>query len=164
MDGDIMYVFGKDLTPAWFHTACVWLTKATAWFVYLFPGSDTIVTGNVYFIGEGTRISIIWGCTGIKQLFIFSGIMICYFGPWKKKLWYIPTGCVILTVYNIIRIGSIVLLTKGHGERFDSLHNGIFRYIYYGIIFLIWLYWEEVIVKKHKLKTHDDQSKATVSS
>jgi exosortase/archaeosortase family protein len=164
MDSEFIYLFGKDITPDWFNTASRWLTQAASWFVHLFPNTDDLVTKGsyLYFPNGKTGINIIWGCTGIKQMFIFSGIMICYFGPCLKKLWYIPMGCILLTVYNVIRIGSITMLTNGHPEKFDSLHNGIFRYIYYTIIFLLWLYWEEKMIKKHK--KHDNQRENPAST
>jgi exosortase/archaeosortase family protein len=162
-DSEFIYLFGKDITPGWFHSACLLLTRAAARFVHLFPGTDDFVTDGCYlFFPGGIKINIIWGCTGIKQMFIFSGIMVCYFGSWLKKLWYIPAGCILLTIYNVIRIGSICLLTHDHPEKFDSLHNGIFRYIYYTIIFLFWLYWEEKMTKKHK--KHENQRESTASA
>ena len=160
MDSTQIYLFGKDITPAWFFTACNWLTIAAAWFIQLFPNTEELKVGYdlLRFPDTAGSLRIIWGCTGIKQMFIFSGIMICYFGPWKKKLWYIPMGCVILTIYNVIRIASTSLLTKGIQDReafveeFNSLHDGVLRYIYYGIIFILWVCWEEFIVKKNPQK------------
>jgi exosortase/archaeosortase family protein len=116
------------------------------------PGTQDLIREPVllYFPNGGIRIAIVWGCTGLKQMFIFAGIILFYWGPFLKKLWYIPLGCTILTIYNIIRIGLVTLFTRGYPERFDSLHAGRFRYIYYTIVFLLWVYWEEVIVKKYR--------------
>jgi exosortase/archaeosortase family protein len=156
IDGDmgenILYFFGKDITPAWFHSACVWMTLAVEWFIRLLPGMQDLVRGAtvLYFPDGGITISIVWGCLGFKQMFIYSCIILFYPGPFLKKLAYIPLSCVILTAYNIIRVGLITVYTRGYPERFDSLHDGIFRYIYYTVVFLLWVYWEEVIVKKYR--------------
>ncbi|MDL2224184.1 exosortase/archaeosortase family protein, partial [Bacteroidales bacterium OttesenSCG-928-M06] len=168
--GDIadeyMLFLGQDITPDWFYAVQLWLAKASAWFIHLFPGTEDLVVKNIIIGFPGhLNVRIVWGCTGIKQMTIFVGIMIFYrcftlikqpgtnkynfnFLPFWNKLWYIPLGCIILTGYNIIRIGSIAMLVRGNPERFDSLHDGIFRYIYYTIIFLLWVIWEEVYVKK----------------
>jgi Transmembrane exosortase (Exosortase_EpsH). len=178
MAGDQMYLFGKDVTPAWFTTVVRWLTLAIAWFVRLFPNTDSLVVGNniLYFPDGGIKIGIVWGCTGLKQLFIFCGIMILYrcisirrnlqpagkpkyrvrFNPYWDKLWYIPLGCIVLSIYNVMRIGFVVLLTRGHADRFEGLHDGLFRYIYYGIIFLLWVIWEEVYAK-NKYHYYEDK-------
>jgi exosortase/archaeosortase family protein len=153
MDSEYIYLFGKDITPEWFNSACRWLTSAAAWVVRLFPHTEDFVqepTLMSFTSNNGWKISIIWGCTGIKQMFIFTGIMLFYWGPFLKKLWYIPMGWVILTAYNVVRIATTVLLTKHHPERFESLHDGILRYIYYGIVFMLWVVWNEVIFSKNK--------------
>jgi len=155
VDGDLnsqqIAIFGKDLT-AQFHSLSAFTAKVTYWFVRLFPNTGDFMNRdtNLYFLYSNFYINIIWGCTAVKQLYIFIVIMTFYKGTWKKKLWYIPLGCVILWIYNIIRIASICYLTIGHPERFDFLHEGLFRYIFYGLIFLLWVVWEETIVKKSK--------------
>lgn len=150
MGDEPMRIFGKEYHPAWFDSATLLLAKSTYWLIRLFPGTENLILDGtlLYFTGGGIRINIVWGCTGIKQMFIFTCIMLLYRGPFLKKLWYIPLGCIVLSAYNIIRMAGIVVLTNQHPERFDSLHDGIFRYIYYGLIFLLWVIWEEFIVKK----------------
>ena len=130
---------------------------------------DLIVNGIRLYYPDTSGTIIVWGCTGVKQLLIFIGIMAFYrcvtpvnkennsgysfrFLPYWDKLWYIPMGCIILTVYNIIRIGSISMLARLNPDKFDFYHDGIFRYIYYTIIFLLWVVWEEVYVQKRSTK------------
>ena len=156
IDGDMssenIYLFGKDITPSWFAISCHWMTQAVAWFIRLFPNAQELLVeyNQLKFPTEGNAwIRIIWGCLGFKQMSIYAGIILFYWGPFLKKLWYIPLGCFILTAYNIVRVATTVWLTNGAPERFDSLHNGILRYIYYTIVFLLWVVWEEVIVKKN---------------
>ena len=156
IDGDMVseniYFFGKDVTPSWFAASCKALVQATARFIHLFPNTQDLLVDetSLKFATEGnTWINIIWGCLGFKQMFIFSGIMLCYWGPLLKKLWYIPMGCIILSAYNVVRVAITVWLTDGHPERFMSLHDGMLRYIYYTIVFLLWMIWEEFIVRKN---------------
>jgi exosortase/archaeosortase family protein len=166
MGSDFIYLFHKNITPDWLHTFVICLTNISAWIIRLFPsGQNLVVDGNfLYFPDGGIVISFVWACTGIKQMFIFTGIMIFHrcvsikkndsnkyyiqFNPYWSKLWYIPLSCVILTIYSIIRVVGIVMLTNGHPERFDSLHDGLFRYVYYTIIFILWVIWEEKYGKK----------------
>jgi Predicted membrane protein len=164
-DSTRMYVFGKDYTPAWFYSASLMLAKIVYWLIHLFPGNEDFVRDGIglYYLDGGILIRIIWGCTGIKQMFIFAGIILFYRGPFFKKMWYIPLGCLVLTLYNIVRIALISVLTNQHPEQFHSLHNGIFRYIYYGIVFLLWIIWEECFVEK---KGYDEkqQNPDTIAS
>lgn len=166
MEGDNMYIFGKECTPDWFDAVSLWFAKAAEWFVRLFPGNeDFIRDGRILFFPDGNiRTIIVWGCTGIKQTFIFTGIMLFYRGPLLKKLWYIPLGVIILTIYNIIRIGMISILTNGHPERFEFLHDGVFRVIYYAIIFALWLVWEELIINKRNKNGNNQSQNPGVAS
>ena len=155
IDSEFIYLFDKNITPEWFHSVCRWFTSTAANFIRLFPDTQDLVVKDtsMYFPDGQIVISIIWGCTGIKQLSIFIGIMLFYKSyPFAKyqlhKLWYIPMGCILLTAYNVVRIGMTVILTNGHPEKFESLHDGMFRYIYYTIIFILWVVWEELFAKK----------------
>jgi len=156
IDGDMysenIYLFGKDITPSWFMPSCHLFTQTVAWFIRLFPNTHELLVeyNQLQFVAEGNIwIRIIWGCLGFKQMLIYSGIILFYWGPLLKKLWYIPMGCLILTVYNVIRVAATVWLTDGAPERFDSLHDGILRYIYYTIVFILWAVWEEFIIKRN---------------
>ena len=152
MTSDSIFLFGKDITPSWFSTSCRIFTQMIAWFIRLFPNTQDLVVQDIQlkFPMEGnTWIRIVWGCLGFKQMAIYGGVILFYWGPFLKKLWYIPMGWCILTGYNVMRIATIVWLTDGAPERFESLHNGILRYIYYGIVFLLWAVWEEFIVKNN---------------
>jgi exosortase/archaeosortase family protein len=143
--GDRMCFLGVDVTPEWFGALERWMAECAAWFVRLFPGyGDVALDGTrLYFPENGYSVSIVWGCLGFKQLFIFTGIMCFYTGPFVRKLWYVPAGCVALTVYNVVRIGAIVILTRGSNVDFDLLHDGVFRYVYYVLLFVIWVVWAE---------------------
>jgi len=152
MRDEYLFFLGKNVTPDWLRSLCVWFTDAAAWFIRLFPHqNDLLVEDGVYLgypVNLPWRIVIVVACTGVKQVSIFVLIMLFY-RCWSRKkyqwhkIWYIPMGALVLTIYNIIRIASTVMLTKGHIDRFDSLHDGIFRYIYYIILFLLWVLWEE---------------------
>ncbi|MDR1718544.1 MAG: exosortase/archaeosortase family protein [Dysgonamonadaceae bacterium] len=153
VDGDLhsqqIAIFGMDVTP-WFYRLSQQTAGMIHWFVCLFPNKQQFMIDDthLYFAESGTILNIIWGCTGIKQLYVFLVIMLLYPGPWKKKCVFIPVGCIVLQAYNIFRIACIAWLTETHPERFDSLHDGVFRYLYYGLILLMWIIWEERFRRK----------------
>ena len=80
--------FGMDLT--WYfnqmadHIAGVVYTMLS-WF----DSTVTLTNGNhLRFVSAGIGTSIVWGCTGIKQSFIWLIIMLAARGRWLDKLWY----------------------------------------------------------------------------
>jgi len=147
-----MYFWGKDVTPDWFETLEIWLTEAAAGFVRLNPGQNDLLTDGIRLYFPNPRITIVieWGCLGLKQMAIFACIILFFPGVFLRKLWFIPFGCFILTLYNIVRIGTTVILTRDDPSRFQSLHDGILRYIYYIILFLLWVSWADYFGKKKR--------------
>jgi len=131
------------------------MSKHIASLVYAivrFLGNEISLTDNILtYIKNGHNVRVVWGCTGIKQTFIFVIIMLLARGNWKHKLWFIPVGFFLCYLINIVRITAITLIVKNHQELFDFYHLFVFKYLYYVLIFFIWLFWEEKIYKKGKI-------------
>lgn len=108
--------------------------------------------GNVFEFVNHTSTEIVWGCTGIKQGFIFTCIMLASRGPWKHKGWYIPAGLIVVHVVNVTRISFVGLVLSRNPQAFDFVHTYFFKYIFYLIIFLMWVMWEEYFFKKEMRK------------
>lgn len=115
-----------------------------------FFGSDVIQRKNLLYYENYNGIRIVWACTGIKQAYIFFCIIAFTRGPWKKKLWYIPAGILIVYLFNLFRMIVIVATAKNHFDWFHFLHEYLFKYMFYGIIFLMWVLWDEKIATKKK--------------
>jgi len=106
--------------------------------------SVTLTDGNrLWFASTGVGVSIVWGCTGIKQSFIWLVIMLAARGRWQTKLWYIPAGWLFAYAFNIFRIFMVALLTRNHPEWFELLHTYLFKYLFYGGFFLLWWVYDD---------------------
>ena len=103
---------------------------------------------NVFHYSNGNRVQIVWACTGMKQAYICFCIMAFSRGSWKKKLWYVPLTLLAVYLINIFRISFIVATIENHPGWFELLHLYIFKYAFYGIIFFMWVFWEEKMVGK----------------
>lgn len=141
-DSTEVLVFGHNVLP-WFQVLCVHITDDVYALIHLFRdtihrvGPDLMRWEN----GHGTRI--IWGCTPVKQIFIWTIIMLTTpYGKWHK-IWYIPLGAVLLYYFNILRITIITLITEFHPEWFTFLHTYLFKYIFYGFMLLLWVAYVE---------------------
>ena len=106
----------------------------------------TVSDENVIRHDNGHAVRIIWACSGLKQMYIFFCIFLCSRGPWKKKLYIIPLGILLVHLTNVLRIVIIAASVKNHHEWFHFLHEYLTKYGFYVIIFLIWVVWEEIIV------------------
>ena len=150
-ESDVLVTFLDVNISAPFNFMVSHFANAISSVLYFF-GSDVIQRNNVLFFENGNAIRIIWGCTGIKQAYIFFCIIAFTRGPWQKKLWYIPTGLLVVYLFNLFRMAVIVELSRNYFHWFDFLHEFLFKYAFYGVIFLMWLFWDEKIRKNKPIK------------
>ena len=159
----VVTFLGINLTPLF-----VWSTHFVAqasyhivdWFT-----EHVALYGNTLCFTNGNSVRVVWGCNGLKQLFIFICIMLFSRGPFNKKLWFIPIGVVILIIVNLLRVSGLAIIVHHHREWFHFFHNYAFKYLFYGIIFLIWVFWEEVILPKYleeKEKNKKEEQQNTI--
>jgi len=116
-----------------------------------FFGSNVVLDpANILRHANGHAVQIIWACTGIKQAYICFCILAFSRGPWLKKIWFIPLSLLVVYAFNIFRITFIVACVENHPNWFEFLHLYAFKYVFYGIIFLLWVLWEERFVDQDK--------------
>lgn len=143
-NGDSVTWFGLDVTAPFEFMACH-IASFVYWLVSLVR--DTAYMTDVHTIrfesGHGT--TIIWGCTALKQSFIWLCLILTVKGGWKQKLWFIPLGWVCCYVFNILRIFLIALFIEHHPEWFHMLHDYIFKYLFYAMLFGLWVIFVEKI-------------------
>ena len=145
-DGIQVTLFGMDITRPFdamsehISSVVYWLLSLTNDHVYFFEP-------NLIHFATGTGTKIVWSCTGIKQAFIWIVIMLVARGSWKHKLWFIPLGLLCAYLFNILRITLIAMAIEHHPQWFDFLHEYLFKYIFYGMLFLLWLLWTHRIAK-----------------
>ena len=134
--------FGLDITAPFAWLAEV-TTNAVYWIVSQFRDTIYMVDAITLKFDSGSSTKIVWGCTPIKQSFIWLCIMLATAGSWKSKAWFITFGWVCIFVFNILRIAAITLFIEYHPEWFNVLHKYIFKYMFYGMMFLLWVWYVE---------------------
>ncbi len=155
---------GMDVT-AMFDVYARHIAKVVYVLVHAFR--DTLVMTDditMHFVdGGGTRI--VWSCTPIKQMFIWFCLILTTPNyqlltlnskttlnsklstlNWNK-LWFIPLGLFLIHFINIARICAITFFMEFHPEWFEVLHTYIFKYLFYGILFLFWVFYVEKVRK-----------------
>lgn len=142
---------GHDITPPF-----VWASnQVTNHVMELLPFMGEVpvrMDGNVLSFSHEQRLKVVWSCTGIKQGFIFFVIMFFYPGSWKQKLWFIPVGLLMVWVFNIFRITMIAFTFGLNPDTFELMHEFVFKYLFYLMLFLLWLLWEEKLAHHGTIK------------
>lgn len=138
---------GADVTPA-FDLMSRHVAKSVYHILHFFNTSIHIRNDNHIFFDNGVGSLIVWSCSGLKQMFIFTCILLFSAGPWKHKLWFVPLGILLCDIVNILRIGAITMLIETHRAWFPILHDHIFKYLFYLLIFLYWVIWDTKFASK----------------
>lgn len=151
-NGDCVTWFGLDITAPFEFMACH-IASVVYWLVSLFRDTVYMVDAQTIHFTSGSGTIIIWGCTGLKQSFIWLCLILTVQGTstvngkalWLKKLWFIPIGWVCCYLFNILRIFIIALFLEHHPDWFPLLHNIIFKYLFYAMLFGLWAWFVEGI-------------------
>lgn len=120
------------------------LSDISTWLLQSF-GYETLaeVDSNIRTVGieGGHPLWIGDECDGLTLFAIFSIIIAAFPGPWKKKLWFIPLGILLIHILNIIRITALVIIVKYYPDSLDFNHTYVFQTIVYLFIFGLWYWW-----------------------
>ena len=117
-------------------------------------GIHFITQDQTFWVYNGEKISgfveVSPGCTSLKQWMHWIFIMTLFSGPWKHKLWYIPSGIIVIHFINVFRVVGLAVSVKYYPEHFEAFHNYFFKTFFYFIIFLMWVLWTEKFSKIKK--------------
>ena len=148
--GDFVTWFGLDITDPFELLSCH-VASMVYWLVCLVRDTAHMVGEHTIRFDSGTATTIIWGCSGLKQMFIWLCLMLTVRGnrtTWLHKLWYIPLGWICCHIFNILRIFWIALIIEHHPELFHLMHDYVFKYIFYAMLFGLWVLFVEKIRKE----------------
>ncbi len=141
-----------------------YILKAIGYDAYLFY-SKTIYIYGVYAIGINGSGSVFLGipCFGVALMGGFIALIVSFPGKLKHKLWFIPSGLIIIQLLNISRMCTLaILIHKGFRHTFEDYyllgifkfnHHDIFNFFIYIVIFgMFVLYVNKFGVRNYKAK------------
>lgn len=137
----------KDAVDSLFAWASKLLFGQSTWTLeHIFHMDFFTKDQSIYFLNnEGTYscVSVAPECTSLKQWIHWLFLMLIFPGPWKHKAWYIPLGLVIVEFTNVVRIVGIALFLRHFPHDFALAHDVIFKIMFYVVIFLMWMIWND---------------------
>ena len=153
-NGEVVTWLGHDVTAPFEFMACH-IASAVYWIVGLFRDTVYMVGEKTIRFETGAGSTVIWGCTGLKQSFIWLCLILTVLPTtndqrpttslWLHKLWFIPFGWLCCYLFNILRIAAITMFMEFHPEWFSLLHDYIFKYAFYAMLFGLWVWFVEKI-------------------
>ena len=97
---------------------------------------------------EGQYLAqIIEGCNAISIIILFVAFVVAFAQRFRKTLFFILAGTVIIYSVNILRIAILVIALYRYPNYEQTLHGVVFPGIIYGMVFLLWMLWVRIISK-----------------
>jgi len=90
---------------------------------------------------------IIEGCNAISIIILFIAFVVAFAERFKKTLFFILAGAVIIYTVNILRIAILAIALYRYPDYEETLHGVVFPSIIYGMVFLLWMLWVRIISK-----------------
>lgn len=140
--GGPVFWFGLNISPP-FDLLSEHIARTTYRLLSLTRDTVHYLPPDLIRFDNGHSVRIVWSCTALKQSFIWLVIMLFARGSWKRKLWFIPLGWLAIYVFNILRITLIAMIVEPRPDLFDLMHAYVFKYLFYGMLFLLWVWWVE---------------------
>ena len=99
------------------------------------------VDGNFVGIAGGYPLEVGAPCDGLVLHALFLAFIIAFPGPWKHKLWFAPTGVLLVHMVNVLRITSLAMIIHYAPEYLDFNHDYTFTILVYSFVFVLWIFW-----------------------
>jgi exosortase/archaeosortase family protein len=122
----------------------------SSWFVEHVIGYDIKTLNTTLYFPNNGYIEVNGSCSGLKQFYQWIFLMVLFPGPWKKKLWYIPIGLIVIHLTNIFRIIALSVVVMEWPQYWTFSHDWILRPFFYVVIFIMWVIWVEKFRTKPK--------------
>ena len=100
------------------------------------PSSDALVLMN----GQ-PAVVVGTPCNGLVLYALFGGFVLAFPGPWRRKLWFIPAGIVLIWSLNVVRVAALAINQHYSHQTVDFNHHYTFTFVVYSFIFGLWMLW-----------------------
>ena len=123
-----------------------WVTEQTT-IVLRWMGNDlhaenSTTAPKVYMKSStDTVLSVFEGCNGINVMIIFTAFVFAFGGLRSHMAWFIPTGLMVIHLFNLLRIVLLYYVSQYYGRYFYYIHKYFFTAGLYMIVFILWAIW-----------------------
>jgi exosortase family protein XrtF len=80
-------------------------------------------------------------CDGLVLFALFTVFVLAYPGSWKHRLWFIPSGLLLIQLLNTARIAALTWIVHYNENWLAFNHDYTFTVFVYGVVFGLWYIW-----------------------
>ncbi|HYE94773.1 MAG TPA: archaeosortase/exosortase family protein [Rubricoccaceae bacterium] len=117
---------------------------ATAWAQLDVLGQPVAVSGRTVRLAGTSGVFVEDGCNGLSALGLFAGFVLAYPGRWRRRLWFVPLGLLVVFLANVARVAALAYFAAHWPAGFDLLHSVGTSAFFYFVIFGLWVLWAHV--------------------
>ena len=81
---------------------------------------------------------------------LFFAFIFAFKGRWSDLLWFTPIGLVVIHLFNLGRLALLIHLSQSNSELFHFMHKYLFTLIIYAAVFLLWVVWVKLVLKRKR--------------
>lgn len=108
--------------------------------IELFDVEDYPYVG-VEYNGESS-VSVFEGCNGIAVMILFVAFVVAFKGSNSKAMiWFIPLGVLSIHLFNLLRLGLLIVINHFYTSMFHFYHKFLFTGVIYLFVLLLWIAW-----------------------
>ena len=104
-------------------------------------GWDINVWDRLLVIDGYRGVEVLNGCNALTLMALYSGFIISFQGPNKKRIIFLLSGIGIIFILNVIRIMAFSLATVYFQPHWDTFHEFSSFIFFYPVILGIWYQW-----------------------
>lgn len=108
---------------------------------------------SVIYHNDVRILNIANACNGLELLVLYVGFIVCMPSSFKRKLFYIVIGVILIDIVNILRCVGLIHLREYFHAYFDFAHHYVFKVMVYSSTFVLWI----VFTRKIKIKNESIQ-------
>ena len=129
-------------------TSSVGLLRALGFAASVSPTNDDLVVMN-----GNPAVVVGKACDGLVLYALFSGFVLAFPGPWRRKLWFIPLGIALIWCLNIVRVAALALNFHYARASVDFNHHYTYTFVVYACIFGLWMLWARRLAQPNPVAT-----------
>jgi|TARA_Y100000034_G_scaffold32189_1_gene39351 exosortase/archaeosortase family protein len=104
-------------------------------------GWEVESSGRILNVFNARGVEILNDCNGLDLLGIYTGFIIAYPGPIRKRLLLLAGGLLLLYFANVLRIAVLALSNVYYPDYWDNVHGASSYVFFYPLILGLWYIW-----------------------
>jgi exosortase H (IPTLxxWG-CTERM-specific) len=128
------------------------LAESTAYVEFLVMGlftSEIAQSGRLVTF-ESFPVMIVGECIGLLEFMIYTAAVFAFPATWRERLIGLVCGLPLLYLFNVVRIGVLLVVGSRDAELFEFFHIYFWQTTLVLLVGGVWLLWVALVVQREE--------------